>query len=249
MCTVIYVEGKHYYPKKRFQIIKDDNGIDWQAKMGEKNAHHWAVVPEQLIQVEKKEAITKWHLDWQYLFEEKLGFSMEVQKFDSTRQEWRRADVLCEKNKTVVEFQHSPISSEEIRERTAFWVAQGYRVVWLFSDSWIEKGARKYATIGWEEEMRLRQEAHFLGLKSIRDLAEYQMWGHKRLENMRYSRKPSYVECDGYVFLENTKYDYLCAFDDYFFLDPNGKYKTKSFRHKVKFRRVEKLEFLNWVSV
>jgi len=241
MCSVIYVEGKNYWPKKRFEKIKDDNGIFWQAKRGEINAPHWAVVPDQLVQIEKKETITKWHLDWQYLFQEKLGFSMEVQKFDSTRQEWRRADVLCEKNKTVVEFQHSPISSKEIRERTDFWVNQGYRVVWVFSDSWIEKNARG------NHLLTSQKHTDFIK-KYITDRIDPEKL-HERLKNMRYSRKPIYVDIsNGYVFLE-TQYDYLCAFDGYFFLDPNGKYKVKSFRHKVKFHKVEKLEFLDWISV
>lgn len=41
-----------------------------------------------------------------------------------------RADVLS--GNQIIEFQHSPISFEEIKERNAFYNAAGYRVAWVF---------------------------------------------------------------------------------------------------------------------
>lgn len=41
-----------------------------------------------------------------------------------------RADVLCDDK--VIEFQHSPISAKEIRERTEFYNSAGYKVAWVF---------------------------------------------------------------------------------------------------------------------
>lgn len=41
-----------------------------------------------------------------------------------------RADVLC--GNKVIEFQHSPISFDEIRERNDFYIAAGYSVAWVF---------------------------------------------------------------------------------------------------------------------
>ena len=43
-----------------------------------------------------------------------------------------RADVLLEKEKIVIEFQHSTISMQEYRERTKFFIDAGYRIVWVF---------------------------------------------------------------------------------------------------------------------
>ncbi len=41
-----------------------------------------------------------------------------------------RADIL--KDGIVIEFQHSPISSEEFTDRNVFYTSAGYRVVWVF---------------------------------------------------------------------------------------------------------------------
>ena len=44
--------------------------------------------------------------------------------------EKHRADVFI--NNTVIEFQHSPLSTEEFQERNQFYTGLGYRVIWLF---------------------------------------------------------------------------------------------------------------------
>ena len=49
---------------------------------------------------------------------------------DTWNDDSHRADILV--NNTVIEFQHSNISSEEFEERNAFYISCGFHVVWLF---------------------------------------------------------------------------------------------------------------------
>ncbi len=69
--------------------------------------------------------MTDWHSDWQ------LQFPLEnyevVIEADGKK---HRADVLI--NDTVIEFQHSSLSWQEFKERTDFYSAAGYKVIWLF---------------------------------------------------------------------------------------------------------------------
>ena len=44
-----------------------------------------------------------------------------------------RADILI--NKTVIEFQHSPITAGEFMERNSFFNSLGLRIVWVFDIS------------------------------------------------------------------------------------------------------------------
>lgn len=69
--------------------------------------------------------MSEWHLNWQRRFPEECR---EV--VVDNGKEKHRADVLI-KN-TVIEFQHSPISAEEIARRNAFYLSCGYGMVWVF---------------------------------------------------------------------------------------------------------------------
>lgn len=69
--------------------------------------------------------MTEWHRHWQEQFP--LETREVVVKVNG---EQHRADVLI--NNTVYEFQHSPMTAEEFYERTQFYTAAGYRIVWLF---------------------------------------------------------------------------------------------------------------------
>ena len=73
------------------------------------------------------EEMSQWHLRWQDFF------PFECQEV-ILRNEGvtHRADVLIEQSKTVVEFQHSAMSSHEFDRRNGFYVSCGYRVVWVF---------------------------------------------------------------------------------------------------------------------
>ena len=69
--------------------------------------------------------MSEWHLAWQ----EK--FPKECREITITHNgEKHRADVLV--GKTVVEFQHSPMSCWEFRERNRFYTKAGYKIVWIF---------------------------------------------------------------------------------------------------------------------
>lgn len=69
--------------------------------------------------------MSEWHRAWQDKFPEDCReVVLENNGFK------HRADVLI--NNTVIEFQHSPITHEEILERNNFYLSCGYRVVWVF---------------------------------------------------------------------------------------------------------------------
>ena len=72
-----------------------------------------------------KHDMSDWHFDWQSKFPIE-NREIVVEKDGVSH----RADVLI--NGTVIEFQHSPISSEEFETRNCFYKNSGYRVVWLF---------------------------------------------------------------------------------------------------------------------
>lgn len=72
-----------------------------------------------------KHDMSEWHYNWQLLFPEECR-EVVVEK-DGVK---HRADVLI--NNTVIEFQHSPITLEEIHDRNIFYLGCGYRVIWVF---------------------------------------------------------------------------------------------------------------------
>ena len=69
--------------------------------------------------------MTEWHREWQNFFPKECQ-EVVIQK-DGIK---HRADVLI--NNTVIEFQHSPITAEEIAERNRFYTECGHKVVWVF---------------------------------------------------------------------------------------------------------------------
>lgn len=69
--------------------------------------------------------MSEWHLNWQKQFPEECR---EV--VVENGEEKHRADILI-KN-TVIEFQHSPITAEEIARRNKFYLSCGYGMIWVF---------------------------------------------------------------------------------------------------------------------
>lgn len=67
------------------------------------------------------------HMDWQNQFP--LEFQEIVKEKNNKK---HTADVLCEEKKTVIEFQHMPLSSAEFDERNDFFNLLGYKVIWIF---------------------------------------------------------------------------------------------------------------------
>ena len=69
--------------------------------------------------------MSEWHYNWQCQFPEEYR-EVVVEKDEKKH----RADVLI--NGYVIEFQHSPISRDEIKERNKFYTNCGYKVIWVF---------------------------------------------------------------------------------------------------------------------
>jgi len=69
--------------------------------------------------------MSEWHRAWQEKFPEKCR-EFPVEKNGVKH----RADIFI--NNTVIEFQHSPITYEEILARNTFFLSLGYNVVWVF---------------------------------------------------------------------------------------------------------------------
>lgn len=69
--------------------------------------------------------MSEWHLSWQKQFPEQYR-EVVIEKNGIKH----RADICV--NNTVIEFQHSPITGEEIAKRNNFYLSCGYQVVWVF---------------------------------------------------------------------------------------------------------------------
>ena len=69
--------------------------------------------------------MSEWHLSWQKQFPEQFR-EVPIEKNGIKH----RADICI--NNTVIEFQHSPITGEEIAKRNTFYISCGYQVVWVF---------------------------------------------------------------------------------------------------------------------
>ena len=116
-------------------------------KKGEIKAPHFAhKVDANCPYGADKESKSEWHIHMQELFPSE---SLEVRFKNENTGELHIADVYLEQSKTVIEFQHSPISAEEFRSRTLFHANNGRRIVWVFD----ERGKDPDLEFG-----RLRQE-------------------------------------------------------------------------------------------
>lgn len=71
--------------------------------------------------------MSDWHREWQHKFPEKCREVVVTNKETGIK---HRADIFI--NNTVIEFQHSPITAEEIAKRNNFYLSCGYNVVWVF---------------------------------------------------------------------------------------------------------------------
>lgn len=94
-------------------------------RRGSINAPHFAHIPGHDCTDTWHYDMSEWHLEMQNKFDEKYR-EVVVTHNGITH----RADIL--KDGVVIEFQHSPISEDEIRERNEFYCAAGYKVAWVF---------------------------------------------------------------------------------------------------------------------
>ena len=71
--------------------------------------------------------MSEWHREWQNKFPENCREFVVTNKETGIK---HRADIFI--NNTVIEFQHSPITAEEIAKRNNFYLSCGCNVVWVF---------------------------------------------------------------------------------------------------------------------
>ncbi len=105
------------------------------AKCGQINEIHWAHVgSESPYDIESH---NEWHISWKNFFE-KVGYSTE-RKFGNFI-----ADAYDPKTNTVIEYQHSPITPQEIIDRCKHHKGEGRNIIWIldytgkYKDSHIE---------------------------------------------------------------------------------------------------------------
>ena len=101
-------------------------------RKGEVRAHHFAHSPKHPCSDnwntqsgDSSYDDSGWHNEWQSLYPKE-----NVEIIVGTGDIKHRADVMI--GNTVIEFQHSPISSAHFQERSNFYLNQGMKVIWLF---------------------------------------------------------------------------------------------------------------------
>ncbi len=138
------------------QKAKDAEGIDWIAEEAEKDRKyycricdnpvllrkgnirvpHFAHIRDCKCPFEDKDNMSEWHRRMQNHFPIK---SREYIFVDDKTGERHIADVFDEDKNTVIEFQHSSISSEEFYKRTLYHLSNNRRIVWVFDESTEER--------------------------------------------------------------------------------------------------------------
>ena len=117
------IKGQKYYCP-----ICDE---DLVLKQGDFKIDHFAHKKGSLCSDSWSSDMSEWHLGWQRRFPDDC---QEVVR-ESEDGERHRADVLIEDSRIVIEFQHSPLSQKEFRERSDFYNKLEYKIIWLFDMS------------------------------------------------------------------------------------------------------------------
>ena len=112
------------------------------ARCGDIKMWHWAHRASCSCDFER-EPETEWHRKWK----QDMPFCDIEHYFKE-----RRADAFY--NPLVFEFQNSPISKEDLLERTAYYHDMGHRIVWVFNytnspDSFVEDSSQGHAYYRW----------------------------------------------------------------------------------------------------
>jgi competence protein CoiA len=118
----IIITEKKLKPEKGLKSVCLDCGREIIAKCGQVKIHHWAHVRSKDFDP-WSEPETKWHKDW------KEQFPIEFREIYFTNKqtgEIHRADVHTRQGVTL-EFQNSPISTEELKSREAFYP----KLIWI----------------------------------------------------------------------------------------------------------------------
>lgn len=111
-------EGKYYCPICGSQLITKAIG-------SQNRAAHFAHKRNNICLDSWSYDMSEWHRNWQNFFP--INCREVVLEFNGIK---HRADILI--NNTIIEFQHSPISAQEISDRNKFYTMLGYDVVWVF---------------------------------------------------------------------------------------------------------------------
>lgn len=93
------------------------------SKCGDIKIWHWAHKNKECDY--KTEAETDWHLEWKQL---SLFAGCNIEK----RNRSHILDAININTKNVYEFQHSPISSDELKKRSFDVINSGYKINWIF---------------------------------------------------------------------------------------------------------------------
>lgn len=94
-------------------------GENVRAKCGQIRLHHWAHITKQDCDP-WKEAETEWHRRWKERFPKEWREVVIVEVVDEHTHIKHRADIRTDKGLTI-EFQNSPISLDEVRQREHFY--------------------------------------------------------------------------------------------------------------------------------
>ena len=118
-------------------------GTEVLSRCGEINIHHWAHLSGVDCDL-WSEPETPWHRDWKNRFPEEWR---EV-FIKGESGEWHRADVAIPGG-PVIEFQHSNLSSEEIRKREEFYTQHANGIIWIvdgegFMDRWVRRSWKNF---------------------------------------------------------------------------------------------------------
>lgn len=106
-----------------------------------------------------------WHYDmsdWHYNWQNQFPIKNQECVFESNNK-IHRADVYI--NKTVFEFQHSPISESEFDDRNSFYNELGFHVIWIFDvrDKMIEHirdvAKHSYRVFSWKYPIRFLEKS------------------------------------------------------------------------------------------
>lgn len=100
-------------------------------KLGNVNAHHFAHKAGKECDPWYTGKLSPWHKKMQNIFNKNL---QEVVVWNEDHTEFHVADIALqtEKEKYIIEFQHSTISQKEFISRSGFYINCGYKVIWVF---------------------------------------------------------------------------------------------------------------------
>lgn len=94
-----------------------------RAKCGEINVEHWSHINSECSYITERD--TEWHIAWKNKFENK-GYETE-KRFGNFI-----ADSFDSKTNTVIEFQHSQMASQKIRDRCNYYKNTNKNIKWIF---------------------------------------------------------------------------------------------------------------------